>query len=68
MIYDNRMDDETGKPRPPVMYTIQQIAAAKPIAYIVVTATPPPPPPPPVDWQAKYEKLISGIEATLSAS
>lgn len=35
---DNRADDGSGKARPPILYTIQQIAAAKPIAYVVVTA------------------------------
>lgn len=34
---DNRADDGTGKARPPVLYTIQQIAAAQPIAYVVLT-------------------------------
>lgn len=33
---DNRADDPGGRPRPPVLYTWQQIAAAQPIAMIVV--------------------------------
>ena len=139
---DNRADDGTGKPRPPIMYTIQQIAAAQPIAYVVITAPvhlagwrddgatltapngktvqfafrdwllthtwvasnvptsgdfgdhggntqrfvscqlhwdgkivtqealPPPPPPaaPPVDWQAKYEALVTELGAVLKSA
>ena len=64
---DNRADDGTGKPRPPVLYTIQQIAAAAPIAYVVVTATPPPPPPP-VDWHAKYEALVRELGALVTSA
>ncbi|MGH2515253.1 MAG: hypothetical protein ACRDHP_06320, partial [Ktedonobacterales bacterium] len=35
---DNRADDGSGRTRPAILYTIQQIAAAQPIAYVVITA------------------------------
>lgn len=44
---DNRADDPNGVPRPPVMYTWQNILAAQPIAYVTIEPYPTPPPPPP---------------------
>ena len=48
---DNRADDGRGAPRPPIMYTIQQIAAAQPIAYVVVTSPNAPPVGVPAGWR-----------------
>jgi hypothetical protein len=54
---DNRADDPVGVPRPPVMYTWQQIEAAQPIAYVTIEPYPAPAPPPPPAPPAP--KLIS---------
>jgi hypothetical protein len=80
---DNSGDDSTGKPRPPILYTIQQVQAAAPVGYIIVTQPPvgapkptptpapvptPTPTPVPVDYQAKYNTLKAAITAALEAN
>lgn len=64
---DNSADDGSGKPRPPILYTIQQIEAAAPIAYIIVTEPPVGvPTPPPTDWEAEYKKLKAAVLAAVN--
>ena len=53
---DNRADDPNGVPRPPVLYTWANIAAAQPIACVTVEPYPTPPPPPP---PAPKPKVVS---------
>jgi hypothetical protein len=67
---DNRMDDPNGVPRPPVMYTWQQIMAAAPVGYIVINEGPvgAPPAPAPVNYEAKYNALKAAIQAVLGAN
>lgn len=43
---DNSADDPSGAPRPPVLYTWQQIVAAQPIAYVTIEPYPTPAPVP----------------------
>jgi hypothetical protein len=67
---DNRMDDPNGAPRPPVMYTIQQVAAAQPCGYVIIdqASVNAPPVPAPVDWQKKYTDLKAALNAALGAN
>jgi hypothetical protein len=66
---DNRADDPNGAPRPPILYTWQQIVAAAPIAYIIVTqpsVVVAPTNPAPIDYQAKYNTLKARIQDLLA--
>lgn len=66
---DNSADDQSGKPRPPITYTIQEVQASAPVGYIIVTQAPvgAPPAPVPVDYEAKYNALKAALSAALEA-
>lgn len=66
---DNRSDSSSGAQTPPVFYTIQEVQAAAPCAYIIgALPDPKPAPAPTVDWEGEYNKLKAAVTAAVAAN